>query len=1164
MENGIAGKRMNPYKGLSSYEEADETIFKGRDTEKEELFRNVTNNSLTVVYGESGAGKTSLLNAGLFPLFRRSHCLPIKMRLNYSAPDLIGQAKYLIRTGLGGNNIIEKVSNSLKDKTLWEYFNNNTFYQRDNGGEINITPILVFDQFEEIFTIGKDHPDCGNWIKELADLFDDQLPDQVRRRILEKNAEIPQSNDSHAFRVIISLRQEYLTHLYDLKISSTDKLKYRVRFLNGRQAREIIRAEFKEEADMDAILHQFYPPWLKSNIKLSDEELSIAPTFLSVICQQMYQSNDITPIIRKTPERILEEFYYNVMKTFPQRVETYIGDKLLTDDGYRIPSRLDQGYDLKPYVEELLNRRVLRKDHWGDGDYIEITHDILIPIIKKKREQRDQRAKKIAIMLLLILLGFFTGVTALAIYQKYRADEAQGNVREMIVTSKAIEFMHDDNTRAVRIAEIAYNIDTPPQPRTSQVLSTIGYSSLIKPFYITTVIHNGPVSAAIFSSNDQDIITASEDKTAKIWTMDGHLKRVLEGHEDKIISVVPSPSGTQIITISWDKTARLWNLQGNGSIKLSHDGPVTCAAFSENENYIVTGSRDGTAKLWDKQGNFIALMEHKASISSVAISPDEQKVLTASWDRTAKIWDMNGKFQYPLPHDGAVTMAQFSPDGQTVLTASWDNHAKLWRLQKNKYDPIVDMLHINVVSFAKFSPDGSKILTVSLDNIPRIWDTVGNQLAELTRHPDEISSAVFSSDSSKVLVASLDGTVNVSELDGRVLATIKQSGGKVYSAQFSADSQKIITACEDGTAKVWNLKNDVLVNLNNHTADVNSAEFSPDGSLIVTASNDHTAKLWKSDGAFLNDLGIHNGPVSKVLFSHTGEKIITLVSRFEQHMAKVWDKKGILLADLPHSDVITYASFSLDDTQLVTATEEGRVRIWSMANVNNTPINLRIHQDLITSVMFSPDGQSILTASNDGTAKVCDLKGKPRFTLKHEEKKMVYYAEYSLDGSRIITASQDGTAKLWDQKGNWIETLRHNGPVTYAKFSPNGQFIVTASSDKTAKLWDTKGKLLKTLVEHTQGLSLAMFSPNSQRILTVAEDKIVKYWNLEGELLANLNLHKGAIHWACFSPDGKRILTASEDTTAKVWMTPEAIAEWLKTANIPKLSTEEQKMVELQ
>ncbi|MFC2140780.1 WD40 repeat domain-containing protein [Acidobacteriota bacterium] len=131
--------------------------------------------------------------------------------------------------------------------------------------------------------------------------------------------------------------------------------------------------------------------------------------------------------------------------------------------------------------------------------------------------------------------------------------------------------------------------------------------------------------------------------------------------------------------------------------------------------------------------------------------------------------------------------------------------------------------------------------------------------------------------------------------------------------------------------------------------------------------------------------------------------------------------------------------------------------------------------------------------------------------------------------------------------------------VYSAVFSPDGTRILTASRDKTAKLWDLKGNLLADLNKHTDWVYAAIFSPDGTRILTASRDKTAKLWDLKGNLLADLNKHTLWVNSAVFSPDGKRILTASGDGTAKLWYTPEAIIEWLKTANIPQLSKEEKK-----
>jgi hypothetical protein len=152
----------NPWPGLSSFTEDTRGFFFGREKETDELFRLVRRETLTVLFGQSGLGKSSLLQAGLFPLLRDADYLPLYLRLDHSFPAIDGQSEI-------GSELAEQVKAALNaafiaasadapplgpDQTLWEYFHRKDVDIWSAKNRL-LTPVLAFDQFEEIFTLGR-------------------------------------------------------------------------------------------------------------------------------------------------------------------------------------------------------------------------------------------------------------------------------------------------------------------------------------------------------------------------------------------------------------------------------------------------------------------------------------------------------------------------------------------------------------------------------------------------------------------------------------------------------------------------------------------------------------------------------------------------------------------------------------------------------------------------------------------------------------------------------------------------------------------------------------------------------------------------------------------------------------------------------------------------
>ncbi|MGE5655450.1 MAG: AAA-like domain-containing protein [Actinomycetota bacterium] len=245
--------------------------------------------------------------------------------------------------------------------------------------------------------------------------------------------------------------------------------------------------------------------------------------------------------------------------------------------------------------------------------------------------------------------------------------------------------------------------------------------------------HSGWVTSVSFSPDGQRLATASADRTAKLWDLQGQELVTFSGHSNSVWSVSFSPDGQRLATASEDGTAKLWDLQGQELVTFSgHSNSVWSVSFSPDGQWLATASGDGTAKLWDFKGQeLVTFSGHSHSVWSVSFNPDGQRLATASDDGTAKLWDLRGQELVTFSgHSGWVMSVSFSPDGQRLVTGSSDGTAKVWDLQGQEL--VTFSGHSSWVMSVSFSPDGQRVATGSEDGTAKMWDLQGNLLADFT------------------------------------------------------------------------------------------------------------------------------------------------------------------------------------------------------------------------------------------------------------------------------------------------------------------------------------------------------------------------------------------------------------------------------------------------
>ena len=439
---------------------------------------------------------------------------------------------------------------------------------------------------------------------------------------------------------------------------------------------------------------------------------------------------------------------------------------------------------------------------------------------------------------------------------------------------------------------------------------------------IASFEHQGIVNRAEFSPDGGRILTASRDRTAKLW--DATLGKLIVSfeHQDGLLrggSLISSnrdydgaefsPDGARILTASADKTARLWDAASGKLIaSFDHQDGVSAAKFSPDGARILTASADKTAKLWDAaSGKLIASFAHQDTVRWAEFSPDGARILTASWDKTAKLWGVApGELITSFAHQDGVQWAAFSPDGARILTASTDKTAKLWDVALGKL--IASFAHQDGVSAAAFSPDGARILTGSADNTAKLWDVASVNLIASFAHQDTVKAVAFSPDGARILTGSADKTAKLWDpTSGKLIASFAHLD-EVNAAVFSPDGARILTGSADKTAKLWDAASGKLIASFGHEDGVIHVAFSSDGARILTGSADNTAKLWDVDSGKLVASFTHEDTVRRVAFSPDGSRILTAST---DNTAKLWDAaSGELITSFAHQAGVYCVAFS--------------------------------------------------------------------------------------------------------------------------------------------------------------------------------------------------------------------------------------------------------------
>jgi WD40 repeat protein/transcriptional regulator with XRE-family HTH domain len=555
--------------------------------------------------------------------------------------------------------------------------------------------------------------------------------------------------------------------------------------------------------------------------------------------------------------------------------------------------------------------------------------------------------------------------------------------------------------------------------------------------------------------------------------------------------------------------------------------------------------------------------------AALALSPDGRTLATTTRNRLIHLWDVTNPWQPRIlatmaGHSDVIFSAAFSPDGRLLATGSQDRTVQLWDVV-NRHEPrALGTIHghTDTVESVAFAPSGAVLATAGHDRTARLWNVVDplrpTALGVIRELSDAVHAVAFSPQGHTLATVSRDGTVQLWDVvDGsspRFLSTL--SGHTELTVGFGQDGHLLVTAGQDRTVRLWDVadprKASVVATLSGHDDTIRVLALSVDGHTLATAGDDRTIRLWDvtdpHQPSAISVLTGHTDSITSLVFTGDGH---TLASASVDNTVRLWEIPGPAIAD--HSAAVFAVAFSPDGRTLATTSDDRTVRLRDVSDPRRPSVlaTLTGHIDTIRSVAFSPNGRLLATASWDRTARLWDVadphRPSPLATVTGHGGNVRWVA-FSPDSQILATTSDDRTARLWDVRNphepNILSTLQgHTDTVRSVAFSPDGRLLATASWDGTARLWDVTNPhyptVLGMITGHDQPMRSIVFSPNGKLIATTSWDRTVRLWDVvdpqRPRALAILTGHTGTVFGAAFSPDGHILATTSDDGTVRLW-----------------------------
>jgi dipeptidyl aminopeptidase/acylaminoacyl peptidase len=925
----MSAQPTSPYKGLNAFDDSDldALLFFGREREREIVVANLIASRLTVLYGPSGVGKSSLLRAAVARKLRELPEAPLVIVFSRWSDDPAAGLAEAVDEALGGASPsaspLEALERAQSERDVY----------------------LVLDQVEEYFLYHAEDRGHGSFAEALPAAL------AATKRV----------------NVLISLREDALAKLdrftgripglfgNTLRLDRLDRQAARAAILGPveRFAELTGRAVAVEDELVERVLDEVGTGRIEpalgglGTVESARDGARVEAPYLQLVMQRLWeeeQASDSSTLRVATLERlggaqhVVEEHLEGALDelTSEQKdIAARLFNHLVTPSGTKIAHEVGDLADfgqvtperLRPVLTTLADRRILRSLEEGPDVRYEIFHDVLAqPVLAWRAHHRTERAvenqlaeahRRRSRLQRLLALGFVLGgvlvaATAFALVQRSNASDKERDALARQLDASAISLLATDPELGLLLA--VESARRSPGSTTEDALR----QSLLSSHVRALMRASGPVGEVEFSPDGTLVAFADSEGWASVRLVSSG-KELFRRRVGERGGVSFSPDGASLV-LHGGAVPPLQVSATNGAVECVLDREKRAVADATVVGDYAVMVRNARGSVWRRSTcrRVREIPDVGSTAVSLVASPEGSRVAFVSGPKALIVGVPSGEIQLELEHPAPIASLAFDADAETIITGGGRTNRRIWSgvTGRVRRELRGDQGHVLEVTLDR---EGLAAATAGTDGTGRVWDALG----------------------------------------GTVRAILFGHTNWVDGVDFSPDAQSVVTASLDGSARTWAVNGRPLAVLTGHTGAVLDAHFSPDGTLVATAGEDGTVRIWDAEtrGDLVRGDLEPPEPAAQEATSPAGDAS----ARIDGRVVLVERADGTTSELTGHKRLVTSVAFSPDGRRLVTASRDRDVILWDVASGKPLKV-LRGHFNAVSDARFSPDGRWIVTA----------------------------------------------------------------------------------------------------------------------------------------------------------------------------------------------------------